>query len=359
MTADTVGGVWTYVLELARSLQSYGVEVALATMGRPLSPQQWEEAALLPRLQIFESEYRLEWMEQPWDDVERAGEWLLRLEDRIKPDLIHLNGYAHGSLPWDSPVLMVGHSCVLSWWSAVWGGDAPSEWDRYRTEVKRGIQAADLIVAPTAAMLDELERFYGPLPPCRVIPNARHADAFAPGEKEPFVFTAGRVWDDAKNVYALEHIADRLSWPVYVAGDPQHPDFGVSELQNVRTLGRLPPACLADWLSRASIYALPARYEPFGLSALEAAHCGCALVLGDIPTLREVWGDAALFVPPHDEEGLAEALNALAADPSRRREQADLARSRAMEYTPERKAEGYLQAYADLLRRKQGVGGRV
>ncbi len=32
---------------------------------------------------------------------------------------------------------------------------------------------------------------------------------------------------------------------------------------------------------------LPARYEPFGLSVLEAALSGCALVLGDIPSLRE------------------------------------------------------------------------
>ena len=63
-------------------------------------------------------------------------------------------------------------------------------------------------------------------------------------------------------------------------------------------LGRLSAGELADWYARAAIYALPARYEPFGLSALEAALSGCALVLGDIPSLREIWGDAALFVPP-------------------------------------------------------------
>ena len=50
-------------------------------------------------------------------------------------------------------------------------------------------------------------------------------------------------------------------------------------------------------MGRAAIYALPARYEPFGLSILEAALSGCALVIGDIPSLREIWADAALFVP--------------------------------------------------------------
>jgi hypothetical protein len=35
MTADTVGGVWTYALELAAGLGEHGVEVAIATMGAP------------------------------------------------------------------------------------------------------------------------------------------------------------------------------------------------------------------------------------------------------------------------------------------------------------------------------------
>lgn len=34
MTADTVGGVWTYALELAQALDSRGIQIALATMGR-------------------------------------------------------------------------------------------------------------------------------------------------------------------------------------------------------------------------------------------------------------------------------------------------------------------------------------
>jgi hypothetical protein len=48
MSADTVGGVWTYALELARGLLPYGVEVALATMGTPLTPEQWKAAKSIP-----------------------------------------------------------------------------------------------------------------------------------------------------------------------------------------------------------------------------------------------------------------------------------------------------------------------
>src|SRR5438034_3027757 len=99
MTADTVGGVWTYALELARALGEQGVEVALATMGAALREEQKAEAQALPRLKLFESDFRLEWMENPWKDVDRSGEWLLELEDQLHPDFIHLNSFAHGALP--------------------------------------------------------------------------------------------------------------------------------------------------------------------------------------------------------------------------------------------------------------------
>ena len=106
MTADTVGGVWTYALELAAGLAQRGVETVLATMGAALADAQREAAERVPGLRIAESAYRLEWMDDPWDDVARAGEWLLRLRDRVQPDLVHLNGYAHGALDWGCP----------SWW---------------------------------------------------------------------------------------------------------------------------------------------------------------------------------------------------------------------------------------------------
>ncbi|MDQ2694610.1 MAG: glycosyltransferase family 4 protein [Pseudomonadota bacterium] len=362
MTADTVGGVWHYALELSRGLGAHGVQVALATMGGCLSADQRAEAEAIPNLEVFDSRYKLAWMEDPWGDVQEAGPWLLDLVAQVRPAVVHLNDYVHGTLPWPAPVLMVGHSCVLSWWEAVRGRQAPGDWLRYRGAVGRGLRAADLVAAPTLAMLEALERYYGPLPNRRVIPNGRSPDRWQPGVKEPLILAAGRLWDEAKNLAALAAVAPRLPWPVCVAGEDRHPDGGRSLLPNVRLLGRLAPDDLAGWLARAAIYALPARYEPFGLSALEAALAGCALVLGDIPSLREVWGEAALFVPPDDPEALENALHALIADPALRRRHARLARARAARFTPEAMADAYLDAYQSLLRarsagvRQVGVG---
>ena len=354
MTADTVGGVWTYALELAAGLGEHGVEVAIATMGAPLTPQQREASGQIPNLEVFESCFKLEWMEDPWEDVAKAGEWLLQLEGRLQPDIIHLNGYVHAALPWQAPTLVVGHSCVLSWWEAVKGEAAPASWDRYRQEVRRGLQAANLVIAPSAAMLAELNAHYGEIVKEKVISNGRDSGVFYPSVKKEFVLTAGRLWDEAKNVAALEGIAPQLLWPIYIAGEEKHPDGGTDAMNrvstsNVHLLGRLYTEELASWYAHASIYALPARYEPFGLSVLEAALSGCALVLGDIATLREIWWDAAVFVPPDDGNATAHAINTLINDSALRTALATRAYTRALEFTSQQMVAGYLEAYQDLI----------
>ncbi|MDB5323228.1 MAG: glycosyl transferase group 1 [Phycisphaerales bacterium] len=350
MTTDAVGGVWTYAMELARALRPAGVEIVLATMGPAMSAAQEREAAGLSNVTVCPSTWKLEWMNEPWADVAAAGRWLLKLEETHRPDVIHLNGYVHGALPWRAPVMVVGHSCVLSWWRAVKGEAAPAEWGRYEAEVRRGIRQADMLIAPSREMLRSLGQFYGPLPPGRVIYNAREPALFPPRRKRPLVLSAGRLWDEAKNVSALERVADELDWPVYVAGETRAPDGGRAHASATRMLGKLDQTAMSRWLGSASIYCLPARYEPFGLSVLEAALAGCALVLGDIPSLREVWGAAAIFVPPDDPTALRKELHNLIHNDALRADFSRRARDRAELYTPQRMVGTYLSVYRYLAR---------
>jgi len=352
MTADTVGGVWTYALELARALQTYDIEVQLAVMGQPLTASQQADAREIPNLSLFKSNYKLEWMPDCWMDVKRAGDWLLHLENRLQPDLVHLNGYAHARLPWNSPKLVVGHSCVFSWWQSVRGDEPPAEWQRYKDEVTRGLQAANLVVTPSAAMLDALTTHYGFIHHARVISNGRDPEQFHFGMKRPFILSAGRVWDAAKNIERVAEVASELPWPVLVAGDFRHPDeraIDPAGLKNCRWLGSLSESLLRQWFAAASIYALPALYEPFGYTPLEAALSGCALVLGDIDSLREIWRDAAVFVDPKDSGALKSALVELIRNEEHRREMSQRARERALEFTSARMADDYVSAYCDLL----------
>ena len=141
---------------------------------------------------------------------------------------------------------------------------------------------------------------------------------------------------------------------IYLAGSAAHPDGRTRTLEGVRALGWLEPTALGDWMARAAIYAHPARYEPFGLGVLEAALSGCALVLGDIPSLRELWEGAALFVEPDDEDQILFALRSLVRDGRARRAMGERARARAASFTPARMAAGYLDLYGELCRAEVG-----
>jgi glycosyltransferase involved in cell wall biosynthesis len=354
MTADPIGGVWSYALTLAQALRPFGLEIVLATMGAPLQASQRAAVQGIDNLTLCESAFKLEWMHEPWEEVEAAGDWLLQLAHQVQPQVVHLNGYVHAARPWPCPTLIVGHSCVMSWYAAVKNTPPPAEWHRYRQAVTRGLRRAARVTAPTTAMLAALHAHYGTFAAARAIPNGYRPnddliDGVSPDAKEPFIFTAGRVWDAAKNIVALDHIAPRLPWPIYVAGDTRHPDGTEIHLRHVIKLGRLTPEEMALWLSRAAIFALPARYEPFGLSALEAGLAACALVLGDIPSLREVWHDTAIFAPPEQPEALAAALLGLIAEAPRRRQWARRAQVRAQQFTPERMAQEYVMLYHQLI----------
>jgi len=352
MTADAVGGVFTYALRLGALLTERGIDVHLATMGpRPSEAQR--RAVRDARIVLHESELRLEWMEDPWRDVDEASAWLLNLERALEPDVVHLNGYCHGALSFRAPVVIVAHSCVLSWWRAVHGEEAPPEWDEYRRRVRRGLEAAGLVMAPTRAMLGCIEREYGTPSRAVVVHNAvPPQDDVRVTERADFILSAGRLWDEAKNVAALEAVADRLPFPVFLAGADDIGREGRKREGSARHLGLLSPEDLRRWMSRAAIYALPARYEPFGLSVLEAAHAGCALVLGDIESLRELWADAAYFVPPNDQEALLDALTTLCRNPSLRRRLAQRALDRARCFRPSTMVEAYLREYANLIRER-------
>jgi glycosyltransferase involved in cell wall biosynthesis len=232
----------------------------------------------------------------------------------------------------------------------------PAEWAPYRKQVTRSLQAARCVVAPTQAMLGELERYYGPFRHSAVVYNARDRRLFSSTHKEPLVLSAGRIWDPAKNVAALAAIAPRMAAPIKVAGETARPDGTIGKVPAVELLGFLEAGALAAWYGRAQVYALPARYEPFGLSALEAALCGCALVLGDIDSLREVWGAAARYVAPDDHEGLRDTLNELLANDSLRGRLAARAMARARQFTPARMSQAYLALYRKLL--DEHCGGR-
>lgn len=349
-TADTAGGVFVFALELARELSARGVEVLLATMGGLPSREQREEALAIPGLRLESETFALEWMAQPFDQLALAGKWLLGLASSFRPDLVHLGGYAHGVLPFGVPSVITAHSCVLSWWEAVHGEPARAGFEAYARMVRRGLAGTAAVVAPTHAMLRALHRHHDWSGPPLVIHNGCEPPPVAPGiPKEQLILTAGRLWDRAKGADTLDAAAPAVAWPIYAAGPERSPEGAPIELRALRRLGVLSRADLAGWLARASIYAHPARYEPFGLSALEAARAGCALVLGDIPSLRELWAADAIYVDPDDPRDVARTLSHLIRDARLRTDYGARARVRAERYTRRRMGREYCALFERLV----------
>src|SRR5947209_17094003 len=100
---------------------------------------------------------------------------------------------------------------------------------------------------------------------------------------------------------------------------------------------------MIDLLQLSSVYLCLSNYEPFGLAPLEAALCGCAVVARDIPSLREVWGEAAAYF--REAEELQRLLGFMAEDPAVLRQAQIAAMERARRYTAEAMAAGYFRIY--------------
>ncbi|MBV8550533.1 MAG: glycosyltransferase family 4 protein [Acidobacteriaceae bacterium] len=350
LTGDTVGGVWTFTLELAEGLIRRGLEVCLATFGPSAADFQIRSARAMTGLTWIHHSSKLEWMEAPWPDIKRAGQWLTGVALTERPDLIHMNTLCHGDLPWKIPVVTTVHSCVASWWAAVKQSPLPPEWRHYQQVVESSLKSATIITAPSHVALAAIGKHYAiEIESGFAIYNGRRPGGFRIQEKKPLILSVGRLWDEAKNAKILAGLAPQLSWPVFLAGDPRSPNGDETVLPGCRLLGHLSPVELSEWYARAAIYVSPARYEPFGLSVLEAAMSGCALVLGDIASLREIWQDAAAFVAPNDADALKTVLQRLMHDSIYRAKMSRRALSRASEFTESRMVTEYLCAYQSAL----------
>jgi glycosyltransferase involved in cell wall biosynthesis len=349
MTTDAVGGVWVYALALSRRLAEAGHRVTLVTLGPPPQGPKCDAARALPSgVALIVTSLSLEWLDPQGDDTLRARSELLRLADRLRPDLVHINGYREGAFPWPCPALVVAHSCVLSWWHAMRRESPPEpRWTAYADAVRAGLNAAEAWVAPTAAFRHSIERLYEPEKFGRVIPNGIDFPETRAISKEPLILASGRIWDSGKNLTGLADMAAQLPWPVHIAG----PGMANSAMpsRNIHWLGEVAHSELQRHMHRAAIYAAPAHYEPFGLGILEAARAGCALLLADIASLRELWDGAAVHIPPDDPEHLRNALEALCMDKRSRRRLQYAAAMRAREYTLARTVSSYLALYESLL----------
>jgi glycosyltransferase involved in cell wall biosynthesis len=353
MTADAVGGVWQYALDLARGLAEHRVETTLAVLGPGPQPEQAADATAIPGLRLVSTELPLDWTATTPDEVKAAAAAVAALADEIGPDIVHLNSAALGAgVRFRAPVVVGCHSCVATWWEAVRSGPVPDDFLWRAKLVQQGYRAADALIAPTAAFADVTRRTYGLREAPLVVHNGRSIAPHRPDRpafSSSFAFTAGRLWDEGKNVATLDRAAGRLSVPVVAAGPLAGPNGARAEFQHLKSVGQLGESGIARWLKAAPVFVSTALYEPFGLSVLEAAQAGCPLVLSDIPSFRELWDGVAIFVAPDDDRAVAGAVEHTLGDPTFRARLGAAAQKRADRYSVEAMAAGVFDIYRSLL----------
>ena len=348
MTADAVGGVWQYATDLAQILARHGIRTTMVVLGPSPSPEQANAIRRIPDLTMIESGLPLEWLASDGAEIIDTQRRLATLVREIAPDLVQLNAPALlGDEPLGVPVVVVAHSCVATWWATVGDGPMPDNLSEAARLHRRGLELADHVVVPSAAfaaLTQEVHQIARP----SVVHNGRSFEAGEGTALHDFAFTAGRLWDQGKNIRTLDEVAGQLAIPFRAAGALQGPNGERIDLQNLYALGQLDETELARHFRACPVFVSASLYEPFGLAVLEAASAGCPLILSDIPTFRELWDDAAIFVPARSVLEFTEVIEDLVGDTSLRLELGRKAQKRAASYGPEAMAQRMMVIYEKL-----------
>jgi glycosyltransferase involved in cell wall biosynthesis len=210
------------------------------------------------------------------------------------------------------------------------------------------VEGAAALVANSAATAMRLRALYDVAAPIEVIPNGVEYPESIPEKdwtraSERIVYSGSffawkGVDDLADAARALPGFAVR-----FVGGSEERIAAlrarAGSEGAVLDFTGHIPHGSVAAELARACIAVLPNRADPDSaftspIKLFEYMAAGCALVVSDLPSVREVLHqDDAVWTVPGDAAALADAIRALAKDPDRARYLGSRVREKARRYT--------------------------
>lgn len=349
-----LGGAATYVRNLVRSLDSLAAPHDRFVFVVP-PERAGEIAADGERVRVLESRaasgsYARRWW---WDQMT-----LRRLVTQERPDVL-FSSANFGMIACPCPqVLLVRIPIYFSPEYAEHVLPVKSAAFRAETTLRRWLVCrsaghADCVVTPSAAMLDDLQRFARiPDGRARVIPYGVPRERLTLGRsREARPSDPGRplrvLWvshyadhkDLATLLRAVLSLRDRGAARVELSLTLEPPRSGAQRGQHtampeteqkllaalgdsVRYLGILQYEEIWQAYRRADVFVFPSLCESFGHPLVEAMAAGLPIVASGIAIHREICGDAARYFPVRDAEALAAQLSLLAADGNERAEMA-------------------------------------
>ncbi|MCL4308168.1 MAG: glycosyltransferase family 4 protein [Candidatus Thermoplasmatota archaeon] len=206
-----------------------------------------------------------------------------------------------------------------------------------RTVARATLVSADRVIALTGREADALTVLGIDRDRIRIIPNGISlVDFLPPRTRDPAVrpvtaLYVGRIEPEQKGLEDLLRAMALISSPdtlsLRVAGEDWGGESRLRDLardlgiaRRITWIGTVSEEAKRAEYAEADLLVLPSRFEPFGIVLLEAMAAGLPTVATRVGGIPEVVADGVTgrLVPPRDPTALAEALQALASDPSLR-----------------------------------------
>ncbi|HVB94224.1 MAG TPA: glycosyltransferase family 1 protein [Acidimicrobiales bacterium] len=365
-------GAGQYTVQLARAL-SRRPDVDLLVIARSRDGSRW--TTMVPESELVTAAPEPRPLRLAWEQA--------RLPSLLRRRAVDVHHGPHYTMPEHAKVPVVVTVHDLSFFEE-------PQWHQrskvvlFRRAIQVAARRARVVVCPSQATADELERW------CRVkaeVVVAHHGvdlDRFGPGEAAPGSDAAllstvatssptpgvgGSLADGAPFLAFVGTLEPRKDVPTLVRAFTQiaghHPDarlvlaggagWGAAKVEEavaasgigdriVRT-GYVSDEVIPALFRSAVAVVYPALYEGFGLPALEALACGAPVVTTSGSAMEEVAGDAAILVPPGDTVALSGALESVLSgpgpDPGRRQRGLDV----AARHTWAASADHHMEAY--------------
>jgi len=347
------GGDTTQILQTKSGLERLGVTVELRSgLGLELESidvvhlfhldRLWEHLAVCRRLRAARVPTVLSTIYWPADEFDRGG------RAGVQGALARFFGSDNYQ------TLRLLQRCGLA---------SPRTWDyrllSFRAAARHLLATVAVILPNSVSEQEMIEQRFGIRRPAVIVPNAAAPGTFAPSPDEAAcdrsgVLCVGRI-EPRKNQLALLEALRDSRIPLTLVGQAGRFSRRYAERcrriagPDVRFVGQCPATELRDLYRGARAHACVSWYETPGLASLEAALCGCSIVVTPGGCTREYFGDQAYYCRPDSPQSMRAAVEtALAAEPS-----SDLAARVAREFNWDAAARSTLRGYELALENSQ------
>ena len=242
-----------------------------------------------------------------------------------------------------------------------------------KTLIPRSIKRADKIITVSESEKKNIIDFYK-IPPEKVAcaPNGvdfeRFSRAYSTEEKEDtrkkytlpekFLLYIGTL-QPRKNIPAVIEALKDLDMPLVLAGNRKARNFDKKIDEVIEKNNLADKVIFPGWideddkpalLQMAACFVFPSLYEGFGIPVIEVMAAGTPVVCSDIPVLREIGQEAALFCEAKNSKDFAEKIHSVLTDENLQNNLIEKGKKIAQNFTWQKTAEKTLKTYEELAK---------